>query len=97
MIEFEKGLDRKKVIEISKLKKEPKWMLEYRLDSYEKFINIRPPQGRRMFEEGERIYSSYERAKNFMQNKVPYYENSEKYVVFKPLEDVDENDRIKSS
>ena len=46
-------------------------------EKYEKFINIRPPQGRRMFEEGERIYSSYERAKNFMQNKVPYYENSE--------------------
>lgn len=44
MIEFEKGLDRKKVIEISKLKKEPKWMLEYRLDSYEKFINSEDPK-----------------------------------------------------
>ena len=49
-----------------------------------------------MFEEGERIYSSYERAKNFMQNKVPYYENTEKYVVFKPLEDVDENEDVES-
>ena len=65
-------------------------------ERYGKIINMRPPQGRRMFEEGERIYSSYERAKNFMQNKVPYYENTEKYVVFKPLEDVDENEDVES-
>ena len=44
MIEFDKGLDREKVIKISKLKKEPNWMLEYRLDSYEKFINSKEPK-----------------------------------------------------
>ena len=44
MIEFDKGLDREKVIKISKIKKEPKWMLEYRLDSYEKFINSKEPK-----------------------------------------------------
>ena len=43
MIEFDKGLDKEKVIMISKLKKEPKWMLDYRLNSYEKFINSKEP------------------------------------------------------
>ena len=44
MIEFDKGLDREKVIKISKIKKEPKWMLEYRLDSFDKFINSKEPK-----------------------------------------------------
>ena len=32
-----KGLSKEVVIQISKAKNEPKWMLDYRLDSYEKF------------------------------------------------------------
>ena len=49
-----------------------------------------------MFEEGERVYHNYERAKEFMQNKVPCYENSERYVVFKPLEDASEEENVEA-
>ncbi len=41
--EFPKGLNEKIVREISKIKKEPKWMLDFRLDSFEKFQNIKNP------------------------------------------------------
>ena len=43
MIEFDKGLTREKVEEISKIKNEPKWMMDYRLDSYDKFISKELP------------------------------------------------------
>lgn len=43
MIEFGKGLDEEKIKKISRLKKEPKWMLDYRLDSYKKFKNSKSP------------------------------------------------------
>ena len=39
-----KGLDRKKVEEISKLKNEPSWMLKYRLDSYDVFKQLKMPK-----------------------------------------------------
>ena len=38
-----KGLDRKKVIEISELKDEPKWMTEYRTSSYDIFKKKKMP------------------------------------------------------
>ena len=41
--EFPKGLDETIVKEISKIKKEPKWMLDFRLDSFKKFKNIKNP------------------------------------------------------
>lgn len=39
-----KGLDRKKVSEISKLKNEPDWMMKYRLESYDTFKSINMPK-----------------------------------------------------
>ena len=39
MITFDKGLDEEKIKTISELKKEPNWMLKYRLDSYSKFVD----------------------------------------------------------
>ena len=39
-----KGLDEKKVEEISKIKNEPDWMLKYRLDSYDVFKNMKMPK-----------------------------------------------------
>ncbi len=39
-----KGLSKEVVIQISKAKNEPKWMLDYRLDSYEKFKKIENPK-----------------------------------------------------
>ncbi len=40
---FEKGLDEEKIKELSKIKKEPIWMLEYRLNSYNEFLNKELP------------------------------------------------------
>ena len=39
----DKGLAKEKIKEISKLKKEPKWMLEFRLKSFEKFQELPNP------------------------------------------------------
>ncbi len=41
---LEKSLDKEKVIEISKIKKEPKWMLDFRLKAFEKFKNLSNPK-----------------------------------------------------
>ena len=39
----EKGINKSKVIEISKIKNEPKWMREFRINSYEKFKELPNP------------------------------------------------------
>lgn len=39
----EKGISKSKVIEISKIKKEPKWMTDFRIESYEKFKELSNP------------------------------------------------------
>ena len=38
-----KGINKKIVVEISKLKKEPKWMTDFRVKSYEKFESLSNP------------------------------------------------------
>lgn len=38
-----KGINKTKVMEISKTKKEPKWMRDFRLNSYEKFMELSNP------------------------------------------------------
>jgi len=40
-----KGLSKETVIEISKMKKEPQWMLDFRLRSYEIFMQKPMPLG----------------------------------------------------
>lgn len=42
-LRLSKGLNREKVKEISRIKGEPEWMLEYRLKSYETFLNKEMP------------------------------------------------------
>lgn len=39
----EKGLNREKIIQISKIKKEPEWMLKLRLEAYDIFVNKEMP------------------------------------------------------
>lgn len=39
----EKGINKSKVIEISKIKKEPKWMTDFRIKAYEKFMELPNP------------------------------------------------------
>ncbi len=41
---MQKKLSKKFIIELSKLKNEPKWMLEFRLKSYEKFLELDNPK-----------------------------------------------------
>ena len=43
MLTIEKGLDKNKIREISEIKKEPVWMLEFRLRSFEKFCQLKNP------------------------------------------------------
>ena len=38
-----KGLNKKKICKISKLKNEPEWMLQFRLKSYETFKKMKMP------------------------------------------------------
>lgn len=40
---FIKGLNKKIVTAISKKRKEPKWMLDFRMNAYEKWINMKEP------------------------------------------------------
>ena len=40
---MKKGLTKTKIKEISKIKKEPKWMLDFRLNSFEKFEELDNP------------------------------------------------------
>ncbi len=39
----EKGINKSKVLEISKIKGEPKWMRDYRVESYNKFMELSNP------------------------------------------------------
>lgn len=43
VLKFEKGLSEEVITKISELKKEPKWMLEYRLEAYKHFKNLDMP------------------------------------------------------
>ena len=42
-IEFKKGLNEEKVIEISKIKNEPEWMRDFRVKSFHEFLNSDMP------------------------------------------------------
>ena len=64
-------------------------------EGYDQFCSNKPSHVREMFEKGERIFSTYENAYNFV-SKRDIYDNEEKYVVFKPIEDLKE-DEIPSS
>lgn len=43
LIKFDKGLDEDKIRKIVKIKNEPEWLLNYRLESYQNFLNIANP------------------------------------------------------
>ena len=43
MVTKEKGLDKNKIIEISSIKNEPKWMKDFRINSFKKFIELKNP------------------------------------------------------
>ena len=40
---LEKALDENKVVQISKIKKEPKWMTDFRVQSFKKFKELKNP------------------------------------------------------
>ena len=43
LIKIDKGLSEDKIKEISKIKGEPEWMIEYRLKAYKKFLELKAP------------------------------------------------------
>ncbi len=43
MVTKEKGINKNKIIEISSIKKEPKWMRDFRIQAYEKFKELKNP------------------------------------------------------
>lgn len=59
-------------------------------ESYEKRLENMKKHTREMFSEGERIYSDFETAKENIKNR-PIYD-SENYVIFKGLENLDEGE-----
>lgn len=63
---------------------------------YELFCKHTPDDVKPMFEEGERIFSSNKQAKEFLTSKVPTFNNKEKYVIFKPIEEASKDDKIES-
>ena len=44
VVEFTSGLDESKIFNISKIKNEDEWLLNFRLDSYKKFLNLKNPK-----------------------------------------------------
>lgn len=44
ILKFEKGINEELIRNISKIKKEPKWMLDFRLKSYEQFLKLNIPK-----------------------------------------------------
>ncbi len=59
-------------------------------NEYLKKLEGRPKHVKDMFSEGERIYTDFETAYNHISSR-PIYD-SEDYVVFKPLEDIEDGD-----
>lgn len=45
---IDKGLNENKIKQISKIKKEPKWMLDYRLNAYKAFMNLNIPNWKKL-------------------------------------------------
>lgn len=43
LVKFEKGLNEDIIRKISEIKNEPKWLLDFRLDSYQKFLKLQNP------------------------------------------------------
>ncbi|MCF0226645.1 MAG: DUF169 domain-containing protein [Methanobrevibacter sp.] len=65
-------------------------------EKYQEFCNYKPKPIKEMFENGERVYSNKKRAEEFLSNKVPSFNNKEKYVIFKPIEDVKDGETVES-
>lgn len=61
-------------------------------EKYGEFLSNLPKPTREMFSVGERIFTDYETAKENITKHRPIYNNEEKYVVFKPLEDLEEGE-----
>lgn len=61
-------------------------------EQYQTFLNYLPEPTKEMFTHGERVFTDYETAKEHITKHRPIYNNKEKYVVFKPLEDLKEGE-----
>ena len=61
-------------------------------EQYQTFLNYLPEPTKEMFTHGEHVFADYETAKEHITKHRPIYNNKEKYVVFKPLEDLEEGE-----
>ena len=84
-IEFKKGLNEEKVIEISKIKNEPEWMRDFRVKSFHEFLNSDMPSfGPKINIDFDNItYKSWNEVDSNVNNTVENLglkENEEKYL-----------------
>jgi uncharacterized protein (DUF169 family) len=63
-------------------------------EKYAAIVNRMPPERRELLLKGERFQTSPEKTRRFFEN-LPVTEIPSKYVVFKPLREVEEGDEIK--
>ena len=64
-------------------------------EKYEAVANSNPENVRGKYLGGVRIFNTLDIAKDYLENKIPIYDIDERYVVFKPLEDVGETRKLK--
>ena len=65
-------------------------------EKYEAVSNSNPENVRGKYIGGVRIFNTLDIAKDYLENEIPIYDVDEKYVVFKPLEDVEEDENVES-
>lgn len=65
-------------------------------EKYEMVANNNPESVRGKYIGGVRLFNTLDLAKDYLENRIPIYENDEKYVVLKPLEDVEEDEKVEN-
>ena len=65
-------------------------------ETYEKVANSKPESVKGKYTGGVRILNNTDLAREYLANKLPIYNNDEKYIVFKGLEDVKEGEKVEN-
>lgn len=65
-------------------------------EAYEKIIEQAPKNLTEKLLKGERIKATPDMVEKWLLEEVPHYDIEERYVLFKPLDQVDENDNVKT-
>lgn len=65
-------------------------------EAYARVLEQVPERFRDLFEFGERHHCSFERAMDWLQNGLPHYDIPFRYVLFKPLSQVEDGDKVRT-